>query len=908
MINTLALAGWLLALPSPDDGPVVPGTPHLQDRDAGRLLLGELGCTACHASDGIDRKQPPLLGRVGARVTPQYLRAFLSDPQGVKPGTTMPHLLRGADPATVDALVHFLVSLGGPADPAGIGSSDFQIRHGGVLYHRAGCVACHAPFEPPKIVRSNEDLDPADAKIPPLKHPAVPLGDLAMKTTVDELARFLRDPLAVRPSGRMPSLKLDAADANLIAAYLLREQISKNDPGWGVGIDVEYYEGGFPKVPDFDALKPKLKTTAEDFSIAFVKRKSNFAVRWRGMIDIQEAGTYGFITKSDDGTVLRIDGKKVVDNDGMHPPQEKIGKVKLEKGRHAFELGFVQGGGGFELSVRWEGPGIKGRRPIPPGVLFRQARAMIPKGHAPFTVDPAKAARGREIFAAKGCASCHRMGKPSPEIDSTLKAPALSALKPDGGCLAGPVPAGRPDYALTDRQRTLLRGALKADAASDPVVQAMATLNCYACHEREGRGGPDAGRKRYFVTTEPVDLGEEGTHPPRLDGIGAKLTEAGLKMFLSEGLVTREHMATRMPQFGAGNVAGLPEALAKADAGRFPERKPAFSAKLVEDGRLLVGEKGLRCVTCHRWAGRKSLGVPGSDLAVVAKRLRPGWVHAWMENPLKLRPGTRMPTLWPEGKSLLPDIQGGDMRRQMDAIWAYLSVGEKAAMPAGFSPDDTMVLEPMDEPIVFRTFVNGLGAHAIAVGFPQRTHYVFDALQCRTAAAWTGDFLSGKPTWSGRAGQYTSIVTATRVDLPPPPTLAALESASTPWPKLEKRDTGGWKFRHYRLDEKGVPTFAYGNGAGVNVTERAVTEYRKETVVLTRTIEVSADKAVPDLFVRVAVGGKIEADGDAFVADGRVRYSIKGDVRPKIRDGRELLVPVTVAPDRPFRLQVEMTW
>ena len=53
--------------------------------DAGELLLGELNCTACHRADAAVKarlgvRPAPLPGDVGARITPQYLRAFLNHP------------------------------------------------------------------------------------------------------------------------------------------------------------------------------------------------------------------------------------------------------------------------------------------------------------------------------------------------------------------------------------------------------------------------------------------------------------------------------------------------------------------------------------------------------------------------------------------------------------------------------------------------------------------------------------------------------------------------------------------------------------------------------------------------------------------------------------------------------------
>ena len=65
-----------------------------------------------------------------------------------------------------------------------------------------------------------------------------------------------------------------------------------------------------------------------------------------------------------------------------------------------------------------------------------------------------------------------------------------------------------------------------------------------------------------------------------------------------------------------------------------------------------------------------------------------------------------MPSSWPAGKSPLPKIQNGDVGKQIDAIWAYLSVGAQGGVPAGLKPGDEYVLAPSDEPIVFRTFLN----------------------------------------------------------------------------------------------------------------------------------------------------------------------------------------------------------
>src|ERR1043166_5647156 len=57
----------------------------------GRLLLGELNCTSCHAADAardavIPKRTAPLLDGVGSRIKTLYLRKSLTDPQAIKPG------------------------------------------------------------------------------------------------------------------------------------------------------------------------------------------------------------------------------------------------------------------------------------------------------------------------------------------------------------------------------------------------------------------------------------------------------------------------------------------------------------------------------------------------------------------------------------------------------------------------------------------------------------------------------------------------------------------------------------------------------------------------------------------------------------------------------------------------------
>jgi len=74
-------------------------------------------CKTCHAVEGqgggivgLDPPPPPL-DEAHARYTRDQLRAWLVDPQKVKPGTTMPKI--PMEPEQLDAVIDYLMSLGG---------------------------------------------------------------------------------------------------------------------------------------------------------------------------------------------------------------------------------------------------------------------------------------------------------------------------------------------------------------------------------------------------------------------------------------------------------------------------------------------------------------------------------------------------------------------------------------------------------------------------------------------------------------------------------------------------------------------------------------------------------------------------------------------------------------------------
>ena len=143
------------------------------------------------------------------------------------------------------------------------------------------------------------------------------------------------------------------------------------------GLTYQYYAGSWTVLPNFSALTATASGTMPNFDINIPARPSNdnFAIRFRGYINITTAGAYTFFTASDDGSKLYIDDAQVVDNDGLHGMVEQSGTVSLSAGMHSIEVAFFEQAGGENLTVSYQGPSIL-KQAIPNSVLFASATAI----------------------------------------------------------------------------------------------------------------------------------------------------------------------------------------------------------------------------------------------------------------------------------------------------------------------------------------------------------------------------------------------------------------------------------------------------------------------------------------------------------------------------------------------------
>ena len=159
-----------------------------------------------------------------------------------------------------------------------------------------------------------------------------------------------------------PTVVLDAVKAEFIPA-----SPAKNP---AAGVKYTFHQGKFGNVASMSHSPVADSGTMPVPSIASAPREDHYGYVFSGYVDIPETGVWTFMTKSDDGSVLEIDGVKVVDNDGSHAEVSATGRIALEKGLHPFRLLYFEDYEGQALSWGWAAPGQTGFSDIPAASLF----------------------------------------------------------------------------------------------------------------------------------------------------------------------------------------------------------------------------------------------------------------------------------------------------------------------------------------------------------------------------------------------------------------------------------------------------------------------------------------------------------------------------------------------------------
>jgi PKD repeat protein/glucose/arabinose dehydrogenase len=135
-------------------------------------------------------------------------------------------------------------------------------------------------------------------------------------------------------------------------------RVPENPVNTVAGLVYNYYEGYWNALPAFGTLTATKIGTVTTPSLTPALRDNGYAFQYTGYITVPTDGQYTFYTTSDDGSQLSIGSTLVVDNDGLHGDQERVGTIGLQAGTHALTITFFENDGGQNLQVSYAGPSL----------------------------------------------------------------------------------------------------------------------------------------------------------------------------------------------------------------------------------------------------------------------------------------------------------------------------------------------------------------------------------------------------------------------------------------------------------------------------------------------------------------------------------------------------------------------
>ncbi len=422
-----------------------------EQRRAGRMLIATRRCTACHRAGVTGMPElamrGPDLHDAGARLTADWVRAWIADPRALRDDARMPRVLSGStEELARDAadLAAFVTSLG--AVPAAAASGDAQ--HGARLWADLGCFACHA---------FTDDDDGA----------WIVLDHAAAKFRPGALATFLLAPNAHEPWLRMPDLKLEPGEAADLEAFVRQHSagtVPAGQPGDAVrgrarfaALCASCHDAGVeakaPVAPDLDtvlsgaldrgclAAAAAVRGVAPEFSLDGTERAALRAFAAGGTSSLTRDTASEFAARQ--MAERRCDACHVIDDrasrwsqredrlaavDVPPRPAPADGHVEVQQLRPALTWA------GEKLRRDWLEAFLTGKRPSPrPWLHARMPRqpVAIGKGLADGLaaehglagdeptekIDPARVAIGKQLIEQQGgfgCVTCHAVGDRMP--------------------------------------------------------------------------------------------------------------------------------------------------------------------------------------------------------------------------------------------------------------------------------------------------------------------------------------------------------------------------------------------------------------------------------------------------------------------------------------------------------------
>jgi hypothetical protein len=162
---------------------------------------------------------------------------------------------------------------------------------------------------------------------------------------------------------------LESSVSSFIVGEDLYEEAIAADGGYDAGLSYNYFDSEFSQVDEMQYRSFTEKGISENVTNAFSPKDENYGYQFSGLIKVPEDGLYTFFLESNDGSILKLNDRIIINNDGPHGRLEEKGYLSLRKGYLKIKIGYFQQGGGAFLKLSWESDNFE-KEEIPANVFF----------------------------------------------------------------------------------------------------------------------------------------------------------------------------------------------------------------------------------------------------------------------------------------------------------------------------------------------------------------------------------------------------------------------------------------------------------------------------------------------------------------------------------------------------------
>ncbi|MCB1170552.1 MAG: hypothetical protein KDK25_09475 [Leptospiraceae bacterium] len=166
----------------------------------------------------------------------------------------------------------------------------------------------------------------------------------------------------------------------------------------GNGFAIDYFQGKNLAKKIKSETRNKLFMPMGNGSPADGVPRDDFSLRATAILKVDRPGNYTFITRSDDGVRLYLDGKRIIDQWKPMGTTEYRSTVYLQAGRsHRIQLEYFEQGGAGHLELLWQRPGADMPAHLTTAGVLSPVSLLVPETlglHAPWAAEYFK---GRDL-------------------------------------------------------------------------------------------------------------------------------------------------------------------------------------------------------------------------------------------------------------------------------------------------------------------------------------------------------------------------------------------------------------------------------------------------------------------------------------------------------------------------------